>query len=101
MLEAGLVVLVALVSPFTADRRAAREIFRDGEFIEVFVDTPVELCVERDPKGLYAKAASGTLPNMTGVGQGYESPEHPDIVLDGGGDLAENVDRLVALIVGE
>ncbi len=101
MLEAGLVVLVALVSPFTADRRAAREIFRDREFIEVFVDTPVELCVERDPKGLYAKAASGTLPNMTGVGQGYESPEHPDIVLDGGGDLAENVDRLVALIVGE
>lgn len=101
MLDAGLIVLVALVSPFRADRRAAREIFDDGEFIEVFVDTPVEVCAERDPKGLYAKASAGTLPNMTGVGQDYEEPDHAEVVLEGTGDLAANVTRLVDLLVGE
>ena len=101
MLDAGLIVIVALVSPFRADRRAAREIFADGDFVEAYVNTPVEICAERDPKGLYAKAASGTLPNMTGMGQGYEAPEHPELVLAGGGDLDEQVDALVRLIVGE
>jgi bifunctional enzyme CysN/CysC len=101
MLDAGLVVLVALVSPFRGDRRAAREIFDAGDFIEVYVDTPVEICAERDPKGLYAKAAAGALPNMTGMGQEYEPPENADLILHGGGDLDEQVDRLVTLIVGE
>jgi bifunctional enzyme CysN/CysC len=94
-----LVVVVALVSPFRADRRAAKELFEDGDFLEVFVQTPVDVCAERDPKGLYAKAASGTLPNMTGVGQGYEEPEDPDMVLDGAGDLQAQVDALVGRIV--
>ena len=101
MLDAGLVVLVALVSPFRSDRRAAREIFDAGDFLEVYVDTPVEICAERDPKGLYAKAAAGSLPNMTGVGQGYEAPEHADLILHGGGSLDEQVDALVSLIIGE
>lgn len=101
MLDSGLIVLVALVSPFRADRRAAREIFDEGDFIEVFVDTPVEVCAERDPKGLYAKASSGTLPNMTGVGQDYEPPDHAEVVLDGTGDLDANVARLVELLAGE
>jgi len=101
MLDSGLIVLVALVSPFRADRRAAREIFDEGDFIEVFVDTPVEVCAERDPKGLYAKASSGTLPNMTGVGQDYEPPDHAEVVLDGTGDLDANVTRLVQLLAGE
>lgn len=101
MLDSGLIVLVALVSPFRADRRAAREIFEEGDFIEVFVDTPVEVCAERDPKGLYAKASSGTLPNMTGVGQDYEPPDHAEVVLDGTGDLDANVTRLVQLLAGE
>ena len=101
MLDSGLIVLVALVSPFRADRRAAREIFDEGDFIEVFVDTPVEVCAERDPKGLYAKASSGTLPNMTGVGQEYEPPDHAEIVLDGTGNLDANVARLVELLAGE
>ena len=89
------------MSPFRNDRRAAREIFDADDFIEVYVDTPVEICAERDPKGLYAKAASGNLPNMTGVGQGYEVPEDPELILHGGGNLDEQVDTLVALIVGE
>ncbi len=99
MADAGLVIVVALVSPFRADRRAAKEIFDDGDFMEVYVQTPVDVCAERDPKGLYAKAAAGSLPNMTGVGQGYEEPETPDLVLDGAGELQAQVDALVERII--
>jgi bifunctional enzyme CysN/CysC len=101
MLEAGLIVVVALISPFRADRRAAREIFGEGDFLEVFVDTPVEMCATRDPKGLYAKAQSGTLPNMTGIGQEYEAPENPDVHLDGTASVDDNVESLVRLLVGD
>jgi len=101
MLEAGLIVIVALISPFRADRRAAREIFGEGDFLEVFVDTPVEMCATRDPKGLYAKAQSGTLPNMTGIGQEYEAPENPDVHLDGTASVDDNVEVLVRRLVGE
>lgn len=101
MLEAGLVVIVALISPFRADRRAARSIFGSEDFMEVYVDTPVEMCATRDPKGLYAKAQSGTLPNMTGIGQDYEPPERPDVRLDGTQAVDDNVEVLVRRIVGE
>ncbi|MFM8240974.1 MAG: adenylyl-sulfate kinase [Actinomycetota bacterium] len=101
MLEAGLIVIVALISPFRADRRAARAIFDGDHFLEVYVDTPVEMCATRDPKGLYAKAQSGTLPNMTGIGQEYEAPEHPDVRLDGTAAVDDNVEVLVRRIVGE
>ncbi len=96
LLDAGLIVVVALVSPFRADRRVAKDLFDAGDFIECWVDTPAEVCAERDPKGLYAKAKAGNLPNMTGVGQGYEAPEQPDLVVDGAGTLEETVDRLVS-----
>ena len=79
--DAGLIVIVALISPYRADRRQARELIGDGEFIEVFVDTPIAVCRERDPKGLYAKADRGELRNMTGIDQPYEAPEHPEIRL--------------------
>ncbi|MDO8731644.1 MAG: adenylyl-sulfate kinase [Actinomycetota bacterium] len=101
MMDAGVVVLVALVSPYRSDRRAARDIFDDGDFIEVYVDTPVEVCAERDPKGLYAKAAAGNLPNMTGAGQAYEIPEHPDLVLRGEGDLDATAEQVARAILGE
>ena len=92
MVESGTVVIVALVSPFRGDRRAARDLFDPGDFVEVFVSTPVEVVrCQRDPKGLYAKAASGELPNLTGVGQDYEEPLTPDLVVAGDGDLAESV----------
>jgi bifunctional enzyme CysN/CysC len=96
MVSAGMVVLVALVSPFRADRRAARDLFDPGDFVEVHVRTPVEVCAARDPKGLYAKAASGELPNLTGVGQDYEEPLTPDLVVAGDGELAEAVAVVVA-----
>ena len=101
MRDSGLVVFVALVSPYRSDRRSAAELFGEGEFLEVHIDTPIEVCAERDPKGLYAKAAAGNLPNMTGMGQAYEIPEHPDIVLHGTGDLEASAEQLVRVILGE
>jgi len=98
MMDAGLVVIVSLVSPFRGDRRAAKGLFSQDEFLEVYVDTPADVVVRRDPKGLYAKAKAGTLPNMTGVGQGYEPPENPDVTVTGAGDLDAAVDRLLAAL---
>jgi bifunctional enzyme CysN/CysC len=95
MADAGLIVIVSLVSPFRGDRRAAKALFAEGDFLEVWVDTPAEVVVERDPKGLYAKAKAGTLPNMTGVGQGYEPPEHPDITVNGAGEVQDAVAQLL------
>jgi bifunctional enzyme CysN/CysC len=81
MVDAGLVVLVSLISPFEAERRLARSLFAAREFIEVYVDTPLEECERRDPKGLYAKARAGALPNFTGINSPYEAPESPDLHL--------------------
>ena len=101
MRDSGLVVFVALVSPYQSDRLSAKALFGPGEFLEVHVDTSVEVCAERDPKGLYAKAAAGSLPNMTGMGQVYEIPEHPDLVLHGVGDIEASVAALTVAILGE
>jgi len=90
MVDAGLIVITALVSPFEADRQRARSIFDDGDFIEVFVDTPVDICISRDPKGLYKKAKDGQIPNFTGVGQDYERPSQPEVILDGTADTEAN-----------
>jgi bifunctional enzyme CysN/CysC len=98
--DAGLITIVALVSPFTEDRNQAKELFPDGDFAEVWVKTPAEVCAERDPKGLYKKAASGELPNLTGVGQDYEAPETADLVLDGTLPVAENLDLLLRKFFG-
>jgi bifunctional enzyme CysN/CysC len=99
MVDAGLVVIVALVSPFKVDRDHAREIFDPGEFVEVWVKTPAEVCAERDPKGLYKKAREGNLPNLTGVGQEYEPPTNAELVLDGTTDVSANVERLLKEIL--
>ncbi|HOB99367.1 MAG TPA: adenylyl-sulfate kinase [Verrucomicrobiota bacterium] len=99
MVDAGLVVIVALVSPFAIDRNHARELFEEGEFIEVWVKTPTEICAQRDPKGLYRKAKAGLLPNLTGVGQEYEPPANPELVLDGTEEIAVNVEKLVRALV--
>ena len=99
MLDAGLVVLVALVSPFKSDRDTVRTLFEQGEFKEVWISTAPAICAERDPKGLYAKAKAGELPNLTGVGQEYEPPTSAELVLDGALALSENVQKLLDLIV--
>ena len=82
MVDAGLIVLVSFISPFRAERRMARELFDDGEFIEVFVDTPLAVAESRDVKGLYAKARAGKIPNFTGIDSPYEVPEAPELRLD-------------------
>jgi bifunctional enzyme CysN/CysC len=82
MVDAGLVVLVSFIAPFAREREMARSLFAPGEFLEVFVDTPVAVCEARDPKGLYAKARSGKIPNFTGVNAPYERPASPDLRID-------------------
>jgi bifunctional enzyme CysN/CysC len=99
LVDAGLIALVAVISPFEADRQRAKSLFEEGEFLEVFVDTPVEVCVDRDPKGLYMKANKGEIPNFTGIGQGYESPKNPDLHLKGDADLDENVSKILGEII--
>ncbi len=99
MLDAGLIVITALVSPFEVDRQRARSNFADGDFIEVFVDTPVDICISRDPKGLYKKASQGQIPNFTGVGQDYERPTNPDITIDGQEDIQIIIEHIVKFIV--
>ncbi len=99
MLDAGLVVLVSCISPYRADRQMARSLFQDGEFVEVFVDTPLEDCELRDPKGLYAKARRGELKNFTGIDSPYEPPEAPEIHLQTrASDANDMVDRVLAAL---
>ncbi|MGH8031575.1 MAG: adenylyl-sulfate kinase, partial [Luteimonas sp.] len=100
MTEAGLIVLVSFISPFRNERRAARDLFAEGDFLEVFVDTPLAEAERRDVKGLYAKARRGELPHFTGVDSSYEPPEHAELVLD---TLAETpqalADRVIARLL--
>jgi len=98
MVDAGVVVLTAFISPFRSEREMARSLFDEGEFVEIFVDTPLALAEERDPKGLYKKARRGEIPNFTGIGSSYEPPTSADLVLD---TAADDVDALVGQILNE
>jgi bifunctional enzyme CysN/CysC len=91
MADSGLIVMTAFISPFRRERRMAKEIAGDIDFIEVFVDTPLEVCEARDPKGMYAKARRGEIPNFTGVSSAYEPPERADIHLQAGERSAEEL----------
>ncbi|NUU34205.1 adenylyl-sulfate kinase [Pseudomonas sp. C2B4] len=82
MVEAGLIVIVAAISPFRAEREAARRLFAEGDFIEVYVSTPLAVCAQRDPKGLYLAARQGRIKDFTGVDSPYEAPLHPECEID-------------------
>jgi bifunctional enzyme CysN/CysC len=82
MVDAGLIVLTAFISPFRAERRMARRLLQEGEFFEVFVDAPLAVAEARDPKGLYKKARRGEIKNFTGIDSPYEEPEAPEIRID-------------------
>ncbi len=98
--DAGLIVMSAFISPFTSDRRMVRKLFPAGEFIEVFMDTPLETCEERDPKGLYRKARSGEIKHFTGIDSPYEIPSHPELRLDTSTMSVETcVDTLIAYLL--
>lgn len=79
-MDAELIVITTFISPFRAEREMARELIVAESFVEVFVDTPLEVCEQRDPKGLYKKARNGLLPNMTGINSPYERPQHPELI---------------------
>ncbi len=99
MVDAGLIVLSAFISPFKADRQMVRNLFPVGEFIEVHVATPLSVCEERDPKGLYKKARAGEIKNFTGIDSTYEIPESPELVIDAGKySVAEGVEQIVAFL---
>ncbi|MBK5911557.1 adenylyl-sulfate kinase [Rhodothalassium salexigens] len=100
MVEAGLIVLVSFISPFRAERRLARDLVAEGEFIEVFIDTPVDVCAERDPKGLYKKARAGEIKNFTGIDSPYEVPEAPELHIETNDQDAEAAaDKIVAYLL--
>jgi len=80
--EAGTLAICCFISPFEAERELVRSLVGEGEFLEIFVDTPLEVCEARDPKGLYARARAGLIPNFTGVSSPYERPQTPDLLLD-------------------
>ena len=96
MNDAGLIVLVSFISPYRNDRRIAREIIGEENFVEIYVNTPLEVCEERDVKGLYRKAREGKIPNFTGISSPYEEPEHADLVMNTEG---ESLDTAVETIL--
>jgi bifunctional enzyme CysN/CysC len=98
MTDAGLVTLVSLISPFEAERRSARELFIMGEFLEVFVDTPLTVCEARDPKGLYGKARQGQIRNFTGVDQIYEAPQFPEMRFD---TSVQGIEDIVDMMIAD
>ncbi|WP_062343002.1 sulfate adenylyltransferase subunit CysN [Novosphingobium sp. CCH12-A3] len=101
MTDAGLIVLTAFISPFRAEREMVRSLMADGEFVEIFVDTPLEVAEARDVKGLYKKARSGQLKNFTGIDSPYEAPEAPDFRVDTTAESPEDAaERIVNALLG-
>lgn len=99
MVDAGMLVLVSFISPFISERRLARSLVEEGEFVEIFVNTPLEVCEGRDPKGLYKKARAGEIQNFTGISSAYEAPEHPELEIKTDEMSAEEAaDRIIAYL---
>ncbi|MDR2440314.1 MAG: adenylyl-sulfate kinase [Planctomycetaceae bacterium] len=89
--DAGLIAVTAFISPYRVDRDHVRKSLPSGDFIEIFIDTPIEICEQRDPKGLYKKARAGELKGFTGIDDPYEAPINPELVLDGGKKTAQQL----------
>ncbi len=99
MMDAGIIVMTAFISPFRQEREMARELIGPENFVEVFISTPLAVCEQRDAKGLYRKARSGLIPNMTGINSPYEAPGHPEIALDSSRrNVSESVEELIRVI---
>jgi adenylylsulfate kinase len=99
MMETGIIVLTAFISPFIKDRKIVRELAADGEFIEVYCDAQLDICESRDVKGLYKKARAGEISDFTGISSPYEAPESPEIVIDTANNPIENsVEQIIAYL---
>ena len=97
--EAGTIAITAFISPYRADRDRVRASLTPGDFIEIFVDAPLEVCEARDPKGLYKKARAGELKGFTGIDDPYEAPQNPELVLDAGKKTPEQLaDEVLAYL---
>ena len=97
--EAGIVAITAFISPYRVDRDRVRATLPEGDFVEIFVDAPIEVCEQRDPKGLYKKARAGEIKGFTGIDDPYEAPEKPELVLDAGNKLADELaDEVIAYL---
>ena len=95
-IEAGVIAMTAFISPFRADRDGVRALVSENDFLEIYCNSPLEVCEERDVKGLYKKARAGVIKNYTGISAPYEAPENPDLVLDTAGDSVEtNVEKVL------
>jgi adenylylsulfate kinase len=100
MMDAGLIVMSAFISPFRNDRRSVRELVDSGSFIEIFIDTPLAICESRDIKGLYKKARAGEISDFTGISSPYERPEHAELVVKTDKNCAEEcVEEIIAYLV--
>ncbi|CAK6701777.1 adenylyl-sulfate kinase [Synechococcus sp. BA-124 BA4] len=97
-LDAGVITLTAFVSPFRADRDRARALVESGDFIEIHCAADLAVCEQRDPKGLYAKARAGVIKEFTGISSPYEAPESPELLVDTGGRLEENVAQVISYL---
>ncbi len=98
-IEAGVIALTAFISPFQKDRDRVRAMVSENDIIEIYCDSPVEVCEERDVKGLYKKARAGEIKNYTGISAPYEKPQHPDLILDTAGDSIEtNVEKVLEFL---
>ena len=99
-LDAGIITLTAFISPFKSDRQLVRELFEKGQFLEVFIDSSLEICESRDPKGMYAKARSGEIKHFTGITSPYESPENPEIhIINNSITLDEASDQIITYLI--
>ncbi|QCI24470.1 adenylyl-sulfate kinase [Buchnera aphidicola (Muscaphis stroyani)] len=98
MLDAGMIVLVAIISPYRYQRKLIRKMLGESNFLEIFVDTPIQVCENRDPKNLYKKARKGEIFNFTGIQSEYQIPEKPDVHLDGTQSLKDNAKKLIKIL---
>ena len=101
LVDAGITVITSFISPFSADRTMAKGLFEEGEFFEIYMDAPIQLCEQRDAKGLYKKARNREIPNFTGISSPYEIPKHPDLTLKSASTINENVGRLETLFYSD
>ena len=95
MIDAGLITITTFISPYRADREMVRTLFAENEFFEVFIDTPINICEERDPKGLYKKARRGEIKNFTGIDSAYEPPLAPELHLHTDSQSVEDMAKLI------